>query len=139
MESKLAPYINNPVVSVSIEAYYANKIYIIGDVNRPDAYEIYEPIDLIKAIAMSGGVKNTDDRIAKIIRGNGTIVTANLQDLWNGKVSKRESEKYLLYPGDTIYIPESYLINWGFIATLLGCVCVALQIALYTSYLSHNH
>ncbi len=30
MQGKLSSYVNNPVVSVSIEAYYANKIFIIG-------------------------------------------------------------------------------------------------------------
>ncbi|MGA3052552.1 MAG: polysaccharide biosynthesis/export family protein [Chitinispirillaceae bacterium] len=138
MEGKLSPYINNPVVSVSIEAYFANKIFIIGDVNRPGEFEIYEPIDLIKAIAMCGGTKNAAARTAKIIRADGTIVTVNLQDLWNGKLSKQETNKYLLYPGDTIFIPETFLINWGLIATILGATSLVLQIILYSIYINEH-
>ncbi len=135
MQGKLAPYINNPVVSISIEAYFANKIFIIGDVGRAGEYEIYEPIDAIKAIAMCGGLRNSKTKTAKIIRGDGTVISVNLRELLSGRMSKRETEKYLLYPGDTMYVPESFGVNWGLIATILGIVSVSLQIVLYTNYL----
>ena len=56
------------MVSVSIEAYYANKIFIIGDVRRAGEYQIYEPVAVIKAIAMCGGLGNKRVKILKIIR-----------------------------------------------------------------------
>ncbi|MBN1129451.1 MAG: polysaccharide biosynthesis/export family protein [Chitinispirillaceae bacterium] len=130
MQGKLAPYINNPVVSVSIESYYANKIFVIGDVTRAGEYEIYEPVDLIKAVAMCGGLKNAKAKQAKIIRGDGSVISVNLRDLLSGVMSKRESAKYLLYPGDTLYVPESMLINWGLIASILGIISITLQIAI---------
>jgi polysaccharide biosynthesis/export protein len=136
MQGKLAPYVNNPVVSISIESYYANKIFIIGDVNRAGEYEIYEPVEIIKAVAMSGGLKNPKAKWAKIIRGDGTVISVNLADLFSGKISKRESAKYLLYPGDTMYIPESMLINWGMISTILSIVLISMQIAIYSTSLS---
>jgi polysaccharide export outer membrane protein len=136
MESKLSPYVNNPVVSISIEAYFANKIFIIGDVNRPGEFEIYEPIDLIKALAMCGGQKNAGARIAKIIRADGTIISVDLLDLCNGKMSKLETNKFLLYPGDTIFIPETFIFNWGVLAAILSAVALALEIALYAIWIN---
>jgi polysaccharide biosynthesis/export protein len=135
MQGKLAPYVNNPVVSVAIEAYYANKIFIIGDINRAGEFEIYEPIEVIKAVAMCGGLKNQNAKTAKIIRSDGTVISVNMRELLSGRMSKRETEKYLLYPGDTMYVPESFSINWGLIAAILGIVSVSLQIALYSSSL----
>jgi polysaccharide export outer membrane protein len=135
MEGKLSPYVNNPVVSISIEAYYANKIFIIGDVNRPGEFEIYEPIDLIKALAMSGGQKNANARTAKIIRADGSIVTVDLLNLCNGKYSKQETAKFLLYPGDTIFIPETFIFNWGLFAAFLSVAALGLQVALYVYWL----
>jgi polysaccharide export outer membrane protein len=126
MQGKLAPYVNNPVVSVSIESYYANKIFIIGDVARSGEYEI----------AISGGLKNPKAKWAKIIRGDGTVISVNLHDLLSGKISKRESLKYLLYPGDTMYVPESAMINWGLISAILGVIMISLQIAYYSVMLS---
>ena len=138
MQGKLAPYVNNPVVSVSIEAYYSNKIYVIGDVNRAGEFEIYEPIEIIKAIAMCGGLRNTNLKTIRIIRADGTVVPVNMADLMNGQMSKRESSKYLLFPGDTMYVPESFEIKWGMISTILGIIAISLQIVLLSNSLGNN-
>jgi len=122
MQGKLSSYVNNPVASVSIESYYANKIFAIGDIARPGEYQIYEPIDILKAIA-------------KIIRGDGTIISVNLRDLWNN-ATKYDTRKYLLYPGDTIYIPESFQMPWGLIATVLGVISASLSLVLTVDNLS---
>jgi len=135
MQGKLSSYVNNPVASVSIESYYANKIFAIGDIARPGEYQIYEPIDILKAIAMCGGVKNSKIKIVKIIRGDGTIITVNLRDVWNN-TTKYDTRKYLLYPGDTIYVPESFQMPWGLIASVLGIVSVSLSILLAVDNLS---
>jgi polysaccharide export outer membrane protein len=137
MQSKLSSYVNNPVVSISIEAYYANKIFAIGDVVKSGEYQIYEPIDILKAIAMCGGLRNNKAKEVKIIRVDGTIITVDLKGLWEAN-AKYDSKKYLLYPGDTIYIPESFQMPWGLVASILGIVSVALQIVLATNNLSSN-
>jgi len=135
MQGKLSSYVNNPVASVSIESYYANKIFAIGDISRPGEYQIYEPVDILKAIAMCGGTRNPKTKIAKIIRGDGTIITVNLRDLWSNS-SKYDTRKYLLYPGDTIYIPESFKMPWGLIATVLGVISASLSLVLTVDNLS---
>jgi polysaccharide export outer membrane protein len=135
MQGKLSSYVNNPVASVSIESYYANRIFAIGDIARPGEYQIYEPIDILKAIAMCGGVKNTKVKVIKIIRGDGTIISVNLRDLWNN-TTKYDTRKYLLYPGDTIYVPESFQMPWGLIATVLGVISASLSLVLTVDNLS---
>lgn len=137
MQGKLSSYINNPVASVSIEAYYANKIFAIGDISKPGEYQIYEPVDVLKAIAMCGGLRNSKVKIIKIIRGDGTIISVNLRDLWQN-TAKYDTKKYLLYPGDTIYIPDSFQVPWGLVASLLGIVSVSLTILLTVDNLSKN-
>ncbi len=135
MQGKLSSYVNNPVVAVSIEDYYSNKIYIIGDVRSSGQYQIYEPIDIIKAIAMCGGVNNPKIKLIKIIRADGTIINVETRSIW-GTEGKRDSKKYVLYPGDTMYVPESFGINWAAIASVLGIISIALQIVYYSSTLS---
>lgn len=134
MQGKLASYVNNPVVSVSIEAYYANKIFVIGAVVRAGEYQIYEPIDVMKVIAMCGGLREQKVKGVKIIRGDGTMIQVNTQELWGS--AKYDTKKYILYPGDTMYVPESFKIPWGIISTILGVVSVSLQIMLYMNRLS---
>ena len=126
MQGKLASYVNNPVVSVSIEAYYANKIFVIGDVNRSGEYQIYEPIDVIKALAMCGGLRNSKVKIFKIIRADGTVIDVATKEVLSGGAK----EKYTLYPGDTLYIPESAQVPWGLISTILSILSLGVLIIL---------
>ena len=111
MQGKLSSYINNPVISVSIEAYYANRIFVIGHVMKAGEYEIYEPVDVLKVIAMCGGLY-LKVKIIKIIRTDGTVVSVPMGEIWNNN-SKYDNKKYLLYPGDTMYVPESFQIPWA--------------------------
>lgn len=135
MQGKLASYINNPVVSVSIEAYYANKIYIIGAVLRAGEYEIYEPLDIIKAIAMAGGLVHQNVKFLKIIRADGSLITVATSDIW-GNGTRRDPKKYLLYPGDTFFVPETFEIPWSMITTVLSVVSLSLSIFLTINSLS---
>jgi polysaccharide export outer membrane protein len=128
MQGKLATYINNPVVSVSIEAYYANSIYVIGG-GKAGQYQIYEPLDVMKALAMCGGLSNQKQEFIKIIRADGTIVRIDMRGFW-GNDTRRDPKKYVLYPGDTLYIPPTFTIPWGLIATILGIVSASLSIYL---------
>ena len=134
MQGKLASYINNPVVSVSIEAYYANKIFVIGDVNRSGEYQIYEPIGVIKALAMCGGLRHKKVKIIKIIRADGTVIDVVTNELWAGSTK----ESYILYPGDTLFVPESLQVPWGLISTILSIVSIGILIVLNVNRLTTN-
>ena len=135
MQGKLSSYVNNPVVSVSIEEYYSNKIYIIGAVRQPGQYQIYEPIDILKAVAMCGGLQNLRVKTIRIIRGDGTVVQVETKTLW-GNEGKRDTKKYVLYPGDTMYVPETFEIPWGLITTILTAIVLSLEIVIYTNAVS---
>jgi polysaccharide export outer membrane protein len=135
MEEKLAPYVHNVVVSVAIEQYFSNKIFIIGDVRRAGEIKIYEPIDVLKALAVAGGLKNSKVRFLKIVRANGDILTVDLQVLLEQQGANQQ-ELFLLYPGDTLFVPEKYKIPWGLIATILSVVNLSFLIALRFTALS---
>lgn len=134
MQGKLSSYVNNPVVSVSIEAYYANKIYVIGAVVRGGEYQIYEPVDVMKVIAMCGGLKNSRVKGIKIVRSDGTVVAVNSADLWGA--AKYDTKKYLLYPGDTMFVPETFQVPWGLMSVILSVLSVTLQIVIMTSQMN---
>lgn len=135
MQGKLSSYVNNPVVAISIEEYFSNKIYIIGDVRSPGQYQIYEPIDVLKAVAICAGLNNPKAPVIKIIRADGTILNVDTKSLW-GMEGKRDSKKYVLYPGDTMYVPEGFQIPWGTITVILTIVIITLQIITLSGSLS---
>jgi polysaccharide export outer membrane protein len=124
MQGKLSSYVNNPVVSISIEAYYANKIYIIGDVRSPGEFQIYEPIDVLKAIAMCGGLKNSKVKGLKIIRADGTVVDVPMdKSFWSGQTK----QNYILYPGDTFYVPSSFEIPWSALSVVATIINLSIS------------
>lgn len=129
MQGKLTAYINNPVVSVSIESYYANRIFIIGAVRKSGEYQIYEPIDALKALAMAGGLQNARSRKLKIIRADGKVETISMREFW-GEEGRRDPSRYLLYPGDTMYVPEPFKVPWGLISIVLTVLNTSLLIIL---------
>ncbi len=129
LQGKLVAYINNPVVSVGIEAYYANTIFAIGGVRKPGVYQIYEPIDVMKALAMVGGLSRKMKRRIKIIRADGTVVTIPMREFWGNDV-RRDNTRWILYPGDTLYVPDGFAMPWGLISTILGIINITLIIIL---------
>jgi len=135
LQGKLSAYINNPVVSVGIEAYYANTIYAIGGVRKPGVYQIYEPIDVMKALAMVGGLSKQTKRRIKIIRADGSVVPINMREFWGDDV-KRDNARWVLYPGDTLYVPDGFTVPWAMISTILGIISVSLSIILLTDRVS---
>ncbi|MFP4416299.1 MAG: polysaccharide biosynthesis/export family protein [Fibrobacterota bacterium] len=135
MQGKLSSYVNNPVVSVSIEAYYSNKIFIIGDVRGTGEYEIYEPVDVLKALAMCGGLRKGGNKQLKIIRADGSVVDIAMdKSFWSGKTK----QQYVLYPGDTLYVPESFQIPWSVFSTVLGILNTSLSIVLAINILANR-
>jgi polysaccharide biosynthesis/export protein len=123
MQGKLSSYVNNPVVSISIDEYYSNKIYIIGAVRSPGQFQIYEPIDVVKAIAMCGGYTNDNVKTLKIIRADGSVLSINAHDLLNK--DKYDPKEYVLYPGDSMYVPETHAWNWLIFYYIIASIAMA--------------
>lgn len=55
MSQRLAKFISDPVVTVSIQEIKGNKIYVIGQVNRPGEFIMNPSVDVMQALSMAGG------------------------------------------------------------------------------------
>src|SRR3974390_1865799 len=52
---KLAKYISDPVVSVSVREIKGNKVYVIGQVAHPGEFIVNPRVDVMQALSMAGG------------------------------------------------------------------------------------
>ena len=52
---KLAKYISDPVVSVSVQEIKGNKVYVIGQVTHPGEFIVNPRVDVMQALSMAGG------------------------------------------------------------------------------------
>jgi polysaccharide export outer membrane protein len=114
----------NPQLTVAVEQYKSQKIYIVGEVRQPGAYPLSGNMSLVEAIAKAGSTLPTASGEAVIVHaggaapgpvipdtdgdGDGTpslkdVVRVNLRQLENGQFSQNAQ----LRDGDTVFIPRA--------------------------------
>ncbi len=52
---RLRKYISDPVVTVSVQEVKGNKVYVIGQVNKPGEFIVNPSVDVMQALSMAGG------------------------------------------------------------------------------------
>ena len=115
-------YFKNPQVSVSIEQYRSQRIFVIGEVRSPGAYPLTGNMTLIEALARAGSTTMDAGGEAVIVRppagktadtpllpnqeGASEVVRVNVMDLQGGQLS----QNITLQDGDTIFVPRAETI-----------------------------
>jgi polysaccharide export outer membrane protein len=102
-------YLVSPQVSVTITSYQARRFVVLGQVQKPGAYEIpnEQNVSLLEAIGMAGGytriadpanvlVKRREAGVEKIIRLNAKRMAKD-----------QAMQHFEVRPDDTITVPES--------------------------------
>ena len=113
LTKKLAEYIRNPQVSISIRQFGGRKFIILGEINSPGVFRFQQEVSLLEAIALAGGFK-ADAKRGKVmvIRGDirkepqVKIINANVQNiLKKGMIS----ENIFIMPNDIIYVAKDFI------------------------------
>jgi polysaccharide export outer membrane protein len=103
---RLQKYIPDPVVTVAAENLGGNKVYVIGQVQRPGEFLASSQLDIMQALSMGGGMtpfaQLDDIKILRRINGNLIAIPFNYKDIEKGK---RLNQNILLEPGDVIVVP----------------------------------
>ena len=117
-------FFKNPQITVAVEEYKSQKIFIVGEVRRPGAYPLSGDMRLIEALALAGSTLPTASGEAVIVHASNqavvvdavrstsgsqdvpqrdtpdNLVRVNLRDLENGVLSQNVG----LAGGDTIFV-----------------------------------
>ena len=93
-------YVAQQVDSVSSGS---RKVYVMGQVQKPGAFETSEGVGFLDVIANSGGpTQYADIRAVRILKKNGTVTPFNFQDFTEGRSSRLPS----ISSGDAVFFPE---------------------------------
>ena len=120
LKAKLADgYIKNPQVTVAIETFQSQRIFILGEVRSPGPYVLTGDMTVIEALARAGSVTPQAADEISIVRpapgkgagpvtveqagGDTSVIKINIRDLQEGNLSKN----VLLKDGDTIVVPKA--------------------------------
>jgi len=119
LRNKLADgYFKNPQVTVSIEQYRSQRVFVNGEVRMPGPVPLTGGMTLIEALSRAGSTLPTSSGEVSVVRppqstgaepvtGAGAeVFRASIRDLESG-VLKQNIE---LHDGDQIYVPRAELI-----------------------------
>ncbi|HEX28553.1 TPA: hypothetical protein ENG04_00545 [Candidatus Poribacteria bacterium] len=105
-------------------AYRYDEVNILGYVRNPGSYRVKREITLFEALALAGGALDKADLGgARIIHPDGRITEVNIKKLY-----ENPDTSIKLYPGDTLYIPRGFEINWAMILTLLSVISTTITL-----------
>jgi len=103
VQAKLEPQYRNANVDVAVTRVRSVRIYVVGDVQRPGAYDISALSTPLNALYAAGGPTPTGSlRVVKHMRGSRLLGDMDLYDLLLHGV--RQGIEHI-EPGDTILVP----------------------------------
>ena len=103
---QLEKYIPDPVVTVAAESLAGNRVYVIGQVQRPGEFQAGGQVDVMQALSMGGGMTTFaqlgDIKILRRVNGVLIAIPFDYKDIEKGK---RLNQNILLEPGDVVVVP----------------------------------
>jgi polysaccharide biosynthesis/export protein len=128
----LEPYVPIPIVTVYVQNIYGEKINILGYVRQPGSFQIYEPIDILDALAIAGGITNIRKvKYIRIIKQNGVAVNVKLSIFWfGGDLGYSVDTKLKLEAGDTLIVPPPADFNWAMLSAIVAVLNFGLSVFL---------
>jgi protein involved in polysaccharide export with SLBB domain len=105
-------------------AYRYDEVNVLGYVRNPGAYRVKRGVTILEAMALAGGaLENADLKDARIIRPDGTTVRVDIKELY-----RKPSMELKLYPGDTLYVPKGFEVNWSLVLTVLSVISTVVSL-----------
>lgn len=107
-------YLVDPQVSVSVQEYRSQRVFVLGEVEKPGTYALTGQTTLLDALSQAGGPAKTAGRRVVVVRlprsegpmapgaAGSVTLRANLKSLLDGAAG----ENIALQNGDTIYVPK---------------------------------
>jgi len=113
-------FFKNPQVTVSVEQYRSQRVFVVGEVRTPGAYSLSGDTTLIEALARAGSTSADAGGEVLIIRspgnvgapvlpnqdGRAEVIHIDLHELQTGLLSQNAQ----LHDDDTIFVPRAELI-----------------------------
>jgi polysaccharide export outer membrane protein len=106
LTAKLQKYIPDPAVTVALKQTAGNVVYVIGQVNKPGAFMVSGPLDVMQALSRAGGMtafaSKNDIRILRREGGRQVALPFEYGDVVKGKDL---DQNIPLHAGDVVVVP----------------------------------
>jgi polysaccharide export outer membrane protein len=106
LAAQLSRYIPDPVVTIAVEQILGNRIYVIGQVNRPGEFIASGRIDVVQALSLAGGFTPFAQKNDILILRRRNGIVENTPFRYNEiEKGKNLAQNIILQPGDAIVVP----------------------------------
>ena len=103
---KLQRYIPDAMVSVSVVKAAGNRIYVIGEVNRPGEYQPDRPLDVMQALSLAGGLTPfASEEGIVVLRRQGELQVSVPFPYGDVKEGRSLGFNFELGSGDVVVVP----------------------------------
>lgn len=106
ISARLAKFVPDPVVTVSVKQSLGNRIYVIGKVNKPGEFAANRTIDVMQALSMAGGpnpfASVNKIKILRRVNGEQKTFLFNYSRVEKGKDLE---QNIVLQGGDIVIVP----------------------------------
>ena len=112
VSDRLTKFISDAVVTISVQEIKGNKIFVLGQVNKPGEFIVNPRVDVMQALSMAGGLTPyASERRISIVRHHPDgkdehIEFPYYEDILSGKNLDKD---IVLSPGDVVLVPASSL------------------------------
>jgi polysaccharide export outer membrane protein len=103
--------LREPLVSITLKEFEKPYFVATGEVKTPGKFELRGATTVIQGLALAGGMTSIAKHSQVILfrRYTDELLEVKEIDVKKMLASRDLSEDYLLRPGDTLYIPQSFL------------------------------
>ncbi len=106
IETRLADYVESPVVTVTLRSSASKRFYILGEVMQTGEYPLVKNLTVLQAFALAGGFSEWASKKEIILlrneNGQEKIYRVNYRDIIKGRDFDQNIK---LQPDDTIIVP----------------------------------
>lgn len=105
--------LGHPEITVIMRRFSGQRVYVDGEVNKPDLVQLAADMTVLQSIAVAGGIKDTArmSEVLVIRRGASGKPQVFTLDLTRVRDGTDTGQDLILMPFDVVYVPKSAIAN----------------------------
>ncbi len=138
LTQKLSHYVRDPQVQIRVTSFRSQKIYVMGEVEKPGVQVITDvPLSITEAVALAGGVdrQTSDPRHIYVVRGP----LDNPRVYWLNAKSPDAlllGANFILQAHDIVYVSTANVVSWN---RVISQILPTIETIWYTNSLMTHH
>ncbi len=106
LKDKLSVFIEDPVVNVAVKAVEGNAVFVMGQVNKPGSFVMYQPMNIAQILGLAGGfttfAKTNSIVVLRATENGSKVIHFKYGDIEDGSDL---NGNLLLKSGDVVIVP----------------------------------